>query len=383
MAEFLEEREPGSVFSFGQPIGERFDELIGGSRSDVSIKIFGPDLDLLQQKAEAVRRVVADIPGGADVRREQILGQPFLRIQYDRSRASRNGVDAVQVLDLIETIAGKKVTEILEGERRFDLQIRLSPSFRRNLEAISRLTIPDSRGQIIPLTSVADVLIEDGPAQISREDNHRVIMVSSNVRGRDIAGFVSEGQRKVSVQVELPPGYWIEWGGQFEQLQDALSRLTMVVPLTLLIIFILLYSAFSSLRLTLLILMNVPIAVTGGILALYLRGIPFSISAGVGFIALFGIAVLNGIVLVRYIRDRRQSGEAVYEAVRRAAQVRFRPVLMTALVASLGFIPMAISTSPGAEVQRPLATVVIGGLITSTLLTLFVLPAIYHWFDNK
>jgi cobalt-zinc-cadmium resistance protein CzcA len=261
--------------------------------------------------------------------------------------------------------------------------VRFQEKDRQDLDRIKAIKVADLQGRLIPLNQLADIVVEEGPAQISRENIHRRITVETNVRGRDIARFVAEAQRRIAESVQLPAGYWIEWGGQFENLQQATARLALVVPLTLFLIFVLLYTTFNSARLALLIFVNVPMAATGGIFALFLRGLPFSISAAVGFIALFGVAVLNGLVLVSYIRKMREEGLDAGEAALHGAEIRLRPVLMTALVASLGFLPMAISTSAGAEVQRPLATVVIGGLITSTLLTLLVLPAIYHWFEKE
>jgi cobalt-zinc-cadmium resistance protein CzcA len=383
MAELLKKEVPGSFLSFGQPISERFDELIGGSRADVAIKLFGSDLKTLQETAQRVAAVVADVPGAADVRAEQTAGQPFVRVRVNRAAASRYGISARQVLDVLETVAGKTVGQIFEGEQRFDLQVRFAQKDRSNLQDIRDLTLSDSHGRRVPLGQVANVRVEPGAAQISRENNQRVLIISANVRGRDLAGFVREAQRAVTTRVKLPVGYWLEWSGQYEELQSASRRLALVVPLALLLIFVLLYYTFGSAKVTLLILINVPMAVTGGIFALYFRGLPFSISAGVGFIALFGIATLNGVVLLSYVLQLRAEGGDLTEAVRRAAEIRLRPVLMTALVASLGFIPMALSTSPGAEVQRPLATVVIGGLITSTALTLLVLPALYRWTEMR
>jgi len=382
MAEVLETAVPDCSLSFGQPISERFDELIGGSRSDVAIKLFGSDLGVLRETALKVAAAVEDVDGAADVRVEQTAGQPFVRVRVDRESAGRYGVQVRQILDLLETIAGRTVGQILEGEERFDLQVRLAAAERNELDAIPDLTVSDAGGRQIPLAQVARIRVEPGAAQISREDNQRVIMISANVRGRDLAGFVRDAQRRVGDKVKLPTGYWIKWSGQYEELQSATRRLVFVVPLALLLIFLFLYYTFNSAMMTVLILINVPMAVTGGIFALFFRGIPFSISAAVGFIALFGVATLNGVVLVSYIRQLRDQGIGPLEAARQAAETRLRPVLMTALVASLGFIPMALSTSPGAEVQRPLATVVIGGLVTSTLLTLLVLPAIYRWFDS-
>jgi cobalt-zinc-cadmium resistance protein CzcA len=383
MEKVLETNVPGSVFAFSQPIEERFEEIIGGARADVAIKLYGTDLAVLKEKAEEIGRVVADVPGAADARVEQITGMPYLRIRVNRQAVARYGINASQILDIVETIGGKVVGQVLEAERRFDLQVRFEPDDRNDVEKIKNLKVADGQGRLIPLAQLADIWVEEGPARISRENNRRRITIETNVRGRDLARFVAEARRRVEQTVKLPSGYWLEWGGQFEHLQRASVRLAIVVPLALFLIFVLLYTTFNSARLAALIFINVPMAATGGIFALFVRGMPFSISAGVGFIALFGVAVLNGVVLVSYIKQMREEGAQLMEAAMNAAEIRLRPVLMTALVASLGFVPMALSTSAGAEVQRPLATVVIGGLITSTLLTLLVLPAIYRWFEKE
>ncbi len=377
----LKQNVPGTIFSYSQPIELRMQEIIAGVRSDIAIKIYGEDLNTLRRLALRIAEVVRRIPGAADTKVEQTAGLPYLRIRIDRAAIARYGINAAQILDVVEAMGGKIVGQVLEGQRRFFLQVRFEQADRTDPERIRNIPIADAQGRLIPLGQLADVWLEEGPAQITRENFHRRIAVETNVRGRDIARFVAEARQAIEREVPLPPGYWIEWGGQFKNLQEATRRLTIVVPLTLLLIFILLYTTFGAVRPALLIYLNVPIAATGGILALFVRGMPFSISAGVGFIALFGIAVLNGIVLVSYILRLRREGRDPVQAAIEAARIRLRPVLMTALVASLGFVPMALSTSEGAEVQRPLATVVIGGLITSTLLTLLVIPAVYRWFD--
>jgi cobalt-zinc-cadmium resistance protein CzcA len=312
-----------------------------------------------------------------------MAGLPYLRIHIRRDAIARHGLDASDVLDTVEAMGGKVVGDVIEGNRRFILQVRFKASDRATPDAINNIKVGNSQGHFAPLIQLADVVSEEGPLQIGRDKVHRRITIESNVRERDIASFVAEARAAIAAQVDLPEGYWIEWGGQFEQLQSAQARLAVVVPVTLLLIFVLLYFNFNSVRPALLIYLNVPLATTGGILALFARGMPFSISAGVGFIALFGVAVLNGVVLVTHIAQLRQEGLPVDEAVTRGATTRLRPVLMTALVGSLGFVPMAISSGVGAEVQRPLATVVIGGLISSTLLTLLVIPAVYRWFDRE
>jgi len=384
--EVLMERVPGAIFSFSQPIELRVEELISGVRSNVAIKIYGDDLEQMKRKADEAVRLIRDIPGAADVKAEQVIGLPNIRLRVDREAAARYGVNGQDILDVIQSIGGTHVGTIVEGQKRFFLQVRFGPNVRTNLDALRDLRVPASKsgeGRLIPLSQVASISIEEGPAQISREDIHRRITVEANVRGRDLASFVAEAQQVLDDNLELPPGWYMDWGGQFENLQAASQRLALLVPVALLLIFVLLYSTFNSMRLAALIYMNVPMALTGGIAALVLRDYPFSISAGVGFIALFGVAVLNGVVLVSYILDKQRHGLTPQEAAKEGARIRLRPVLMTALVASLGFLPMAMAHSAGAEVQRPLATVVIGGLITSTLLTLLVVPAVYRWFAPK
>jgi len=375
---------PGMIFSFSQPIQLRVAELIAGVRSDIAIKIFGEDLDTLKEKAEEIAKVVSKIRGAADVKVEQVSGLPQLVIKPDRAKIARYGINVADVNQIIEiAIAGKSAGEVFEGEKRFDLVVRFKEDARNNIDAIKNILVPTPNGSNIPLSQIADVYIEEGPAQISREHGQRRIVVELNVRGRDIGSFVEEAEKIIYEKVKLPPGYYLEWGGTFEQLQRARERLAVVVPLSLFLIFLLLFISFGSIRNVLLVFTGIPFAIVGGIFSLLIRGMLFSISAGVGFIALFGVAVLNGIVMVSFINKLRQEGKPLEEAVIEGATIRLRPVLMTALVASLGFIPMAISTGAGAEVQRPLATVVIGGLITSTLLTLFVLPTLYMWFEKQ
>ena len=388
--EELQEALPGVMFSYSQPIELRVDELISGVRSEVGIKVFAASgsLEDMREVAEQVAAVVREVPGMEEVKVEQTTGLPTMTIDIDREAIARLGVNAQDVLAVIETIGGTQVGTVVEGQRRFSLQVRFDAAVRESLEALRHLPIalPASDGSTapwVPLEQVANVDIKTGPAQISREKIQRKITVELNVRGRDLASAVAEAQERVEAEVELPPGWFIEWGGQFENLAAASKRLALLVPLALLLIFVLLYSTFQSTRLSLLIYLNVPLALTGGIAALLLRGYPFSISAGVGFIALFGIAVMNGVVLVSTIVQRREEGAGVAESAQDAAHSRLRPVLMTALTDIIGFFPMAVAASAGAEVQRPLATVVIGGLVTSMLLTLFVLPAVYRWFATK
>ncbi len=382
----MQEHVPGAIFSYSQPIELRVQELISGVRSDLAIQIYGDDLDLLKEKADEIAAVVSAVPGAADVKAEQTQGLPLLRVRIDRSAIARYGINASQILDVIETVGGKQVGTVLEGQKRFALQVRFSGDVRRNLETVQNLRVgvpqPDGPPLQIPVSQLADISIEEGPAQISRERISRRINVEANVRGRDLASFVADAQEAVE-KVDLPPGWTIEWGGQFENLQAASKRLALLIPVALLLIFVLLYSTFKSGRLAALIYLNVPMAITGGLIALTIRGYPLSISAGVGFIALFGVAVMNGVVLVSYIRQRELEGEDTEQAARQGGMTRLRPVLMTALTDIIGFAPMAIATSAGAEVQRPLATVVIGGLCTSLLLTLLVLPSVYTWFAER
>lgn len=380
--EALEREVPGNVLSYSQPIELRVQELIAGVRSDLAITLFGEDLDELRRVGADIVRVVSAVPGAADVKLEQTTGLPFLRVKIRRDEIARYGINASQVLDVVQTMGGRTVGEVLEGQRRFDIQVRFTPESRSDVERIRSLKVADPQGRMIPLSQLADIVVEEGPAQITRENIHRRIAVEANVRGTDLASFVADVQQAVATQVTLPTGYYVEYGGQFENLQRASSRLLLVVPVALFLIFVLLYTTFGAVRPALLIYFNIPIAATGGIAALMLRGMPFSISAAVGFIALFGVAVLNGVVMVSYFIELRRQGRSVDEAVLTGAELRLRPVLMTALVAGLGFVPMALSSGAGAEVQRPLATVVIGGLLTSTALTLLVLPALYRWFES-
>jgi cobalt-zinc-cadmium resistance protein CzcA len=382
MADRLAHEIPGVGLSFTQPIEMRFNELIAGVRSDVGVKVFGDDLDVLKAKADQVVRVLSSIPGAADVKAEQVAGLPMARIIVNRSEIARYGINASEVLETVEAIrAGRNVGTIYEGRKRFDLVARFPDAVGKDLESLAQIPAGGNNGrQIVPLGQLAKLEYSTGPAQISREQIQRRVVVETNVRGRDLGGFVREARARVARDVKLDPGYYFEWGGQFENLERASSRLLLVVPLTLGLIFSLLYFAFKSAPMALIIFLNVPFAATGGVFALALRGMPFSISAAVGFIALFGVAVLNGVVLLSYVRTLQESGKSASDAAYEGAQVRYRPVMLTALVASLGFVPMALSHGMGAEVQRPLATVVIGGLLTSTTLTLLVLPTVYAWF---
>ncbi|MBI2840165.1 MAG: efflux RND transporter permease subunit [Acidobacteria bacterium] len=382
MNEALTESVPGVGISFTQPIEMRFNELIAGVRSDVGIKLFGDDLETLRKKGDEIARVVATVHGAADVKAEQTSGLPVIRVKVDRDRCARYGISVGDVLDTVEAArAGKVVGTVFEGQQRFALVVRFDDDAARTMDSLANVPVASPGGASIPLGQLATIAMETGPAQISREAVRRRIVVELNVRGRDVASFVSEAQERISREVALPAGYYLRWRGQFETLQAASRRLAVVVLIALTLIFAMLYFTFGSIKPAALIYLNVPFAATGGVVALLLRGLPFTISAGVGFIALFGVAVLNGVVLMTQVRDIESKADlTTLEVLRRACALRMRPVLMTALVASLGFVPMAIATGSGAEVQRPLATVVIGGLVTSTILMLFILPAIYSLF---
>jgi cobalt-zinc-cadmium resistance protein CzcA len=381
--EALKRSLPGQNFSYSQPIELRVAELISGVRSDVALKIYGDDLAALERLAQETVTVLSKVPGAADVKAEQTAGLPVLRVKIDRQAIARHGINAGEVLEVLSTVGGREVGVVLEGQRRFALTVRFDPAARNSVEKVRGLKVRAPSGALIPLSELADIHIEDGPAQISHESGRRRVTVELNVRGRDLGGFVADAKQAVDASGVIPAGYFTDWGGQFENLEEASNRLMIVVPLALALIFVMLFAANGSAKLASLIYLNVPFAVTGGLFALGIRGLPLSISAGVGFIALFGVAVLNGLVLVSYLEERRRGGLSAREAAYEGARVRLRPVLMTALVASLGFIPMAVASGAGAEVQKPLATVVIGGLITSTILTLVVLPTLYAWMMGR
>jgi cobalt-zinc-cadmium resistance protein CzcA len=370
---------PGNNYEFTQPIEMRFNELIAGVRADVAVKVYGDDLATLQSLGTEIESIVARVPGGADVVLEQMTGLPVLTVEPRRTVLARYGLDVSDLQHVVATaVGGRAVGEVFEGDRRFDLVIRLPESRRNDPRTLEALPVPLPDGGYVPLRELATLQIVEGPNAINRENGKRRAVVTANVRGRDLGSFVADARERIAAEIVVPAGYWLEFGGSFEQLISGAERLRLVVPTTLLLILLLLYLAFRSLRDSLLVFSGVPLALTGGVLALWLRDIPLSISAGVGFIALSGVAVLNGIVLVSFIRNLRHEGVALHEAIVHGALTRLRPVLMTALVASLGFVPMAFNTGVGAEVQRPLATVVIGGIVSSTLLTLLVLPALYR-----
>ena len=394
----------GSNFEFSQPIRMRFNHLLSGVFSDVAVKVFGDDMDVLLRNAEDAAELVRRIPGASHVKVEQVTGLPILTVKLKRAEMARYGLNVSEVQDIVEiAVGGKSAGQVFEGDRRFDIVVRLPEKLRTDVEALKRIPVPlprpdtgaelvrtsvnpsEERKQrsFVTLGSVADLAVVIGPNQISREDGKRRVVVTCNVRDRDLGSFVDEAQKTIKEGMKLPAGYWITWGGEFEQLISAAKRLEIVVPLALFLILALLFVAFGSLRYALLVFTGVPLALTGGILALWLRDIPLSISAAVGFIALSGVAVLNGLVMITFINKLREDGNTVEEAVIQGALTRLRPVLMTALVASLGFVPMAFATGTGAEVQKPLATVVIGGLLSSTFLTLMVLPALYSLVERR
>jgi cobalt-zinc-cadmium resistance protein CzcA len=384
MSKKLESEVPGAAsLEYLQPIEMRVNELIAGTRGDLAVKLFGDDLEVLAEKGEEIERTLAKVNGAEETKVEVTTGLPQLQIKPDRAAIARYGLNVENVNELVESIfAGQKAGEVFEGEQRFDIVLRLNEDSSKSVESVRALILTAPNGQRVPLAQVADIALVEGAAQISREATRRRIVVSTNVRDRDIASFVAEAKEKIGTEVKLPPGYYLQWGGAFENLERATNRLLIVVPIALFLIFVMLFSTFGSAKQALMIYTGIPFAIVGGVVALALRGMPFSISAGVGFIALFGVAVLNGVVMISFINHLREEGKSVIEAVNEGSMTRLRPVLMTALVASLGFIPMALATSAGAEVQRPLATVVIGGLITSTLLTLLILPTLYAWFEK-
>jgi cobalt-zinc-cadmium resistance protein CzcA len=381
---------PGNNYEFTQPIQMRFNELISGVRTDVAVKVYGDDIEVMLNSAEQIESILKEIPGAADVKVEQTTGLPMLTVKLDRASLARYGLSVDDVQQLVSTaLGGTSVGEVFEGDRRFEIVVRLPEKIRTDVEGLGELPVPlplrsaSTTRSFIPLREVAVIEMVQGPNQVSRENGKRRIVVTANVRGRDLGSFVTEAQRRVRAAEVAPPGYWVEYGGTFEQLISASNRLMIVVPAALLLVFGLLYLSFRSIKDALLVFSGVPLALTGGVAALYLRDIPFSISAGVGFIALSGVAVLNGLVIISFIRTLRAEGRSLDIAIEEGCLTRLRPVLLTALVAGLGFLPMALATGPGSEVQRPLATVVIGGILSSTLLTLVTLPVLYRMVHDE
>ena len=378
------EKIPGIGLNITQPIALKVDELISGVKSQIAIKLFGDDMDTLKEKADDIARVVSGVKGVADLRVEQTAGQPYLTVDIDRRAIARYGINVADIQEIIETaIGGKAATEVFEGDRRFAVLLRFPEEKRNSVEAIGRIFVKSASGANIPMSTIAKISISEGPVQVSRENSKRRIVIECNVEGRDIGGFVAEAQKLIAEKTKLPSGYYITWGGAFENQQRAMKRLSIVVPLTIALIFFLLFTTFNSMRYAGLIILNLPFAMIGGIFGLWISGQYLSVPASVGFIALFGVAVLNGVVLVSYINKLREDGMELIEAIVTGCEKRLRPVLMTALVAILGLVPMLFATGPGSEVQKPLATVVVGGLITSTLLTLIVLPTLYRWVEEK
>jgi cobalt-zinc-cadmium resistance protein CzcA len=376
----------GNVYEFSQPIQLRFNELLAGTRGDLAVKVFGEEFEPMLKAANQVATILRGTEGADDVKVEQTAGLPFLEIKINKTEAARLGLSTSAIQDVIgAAIGGREAGMVFEGDRRFPIVVRLNDKVREDREALENIPVPlppgvNGRASSVLLKQVASFSVTEGPNQISRENGRRRVVVTANVRGRDIGSLVAEAQAKVASGVQLPAGYYVTWGGQFENLASARQRLMVVVPVCFFLIFLLLFSALNSAKDALLVFSAVPLALTGGIAALWLRGMPFSVPAAVGFIALSGVAVLNGLVMLTYIKQLIAEGKPRREAILEGAMTRLRPVAMTALVASLGFVPMALATETGAEIQRPLATVVIGGLISATLLTLVILPALYARF---
>ena len=375
---------PGVRLSFSQPIALRVNEIISGIKSDVAVKLFGPDLDLMREHAGRIAAAMGGLRGAEDVKVEQVSGMPVVEVRLDRQKAARYGIDAGTVNETIETaMAGREVTTIQEGQMRFAAVVRFPDRHRQDLAALRRLLIPASGGKSVPLSEIAAIARVEAPAQISREKAMRRVAVECNVRGRDLGGFVAELRGRIApLLAGLPAGYWVEFGGQFENQQRAMRRLAIVVPVAMALIFILLFSALGSLRAAFMVMTNLPFALVGGIFAIVLMGINLSVPSSIGFIALFGVAVQNGTLLVTFFQQLRERGLGIEEAVRRGCTVRFRPLLMTSAAMLLGLVPMIYATGSGAEIQRPMAAVVLGGLVSSLLLTLLVLPALYALVEN-
>jgi cobalt-zinc-cadmium resistance protein CzcA len=384
MAKAAEAKGLGLSAPITQPIEMRFNELLEGARADIAVKIFGQELAVLEKAQTDARGILEKIPGTGDVEFDAFGKAPVLEITLNRTNMTRYNVHAAEVNKVVAaSLGGANVGSFIEGNRRFDIVVRMPEEQREKLEQLDKLPLRTSDGGLIPLGKVANISMVERVGTINREAGQRRAALLVNLRGRDVQTWVNEAQQKLAAELKLPDGYFLEFGGQFKNLQSARARLAIVVPLVLALVFVLIFAAFGSLRQALVIYSGVPLAVTGGVFALVLRGLPFSISAGIGFIALSGVAVLNGVVLISYFNQLREQGRDVLESVREGSMTRLRPVLMTALVASLGFVPMAVATGSGAEVQRPLATVVIGGIISSTFLTLVLLPTLYEWLERK
>ncbi|UCE08414.1 MAG: efflux RND transporter permease subunit, partial [bacterium] len=370
--------------NFAQPIQNVFDELLAGVKSELAVKVFGENLEVIKQKAEEIRQAIRHVQGVADLSVEQSFGQPQVQVIVDRQKCARYGINVDEVQEIVEAaIGGEVVGQVYQGVRRFDILVRMKEEFRNTAKSISQLYVHTTAGNLIPLYDVADIKTVIGPVQLNREDNQRRWMVLCNIRGRDMGSVVKDIRHIIDEKVDLPPGYYIEFGGQFENQQRAMQRLKIIVPLTALLIFVILFSSFGSVRNALLIIINLPLALIGGVVALWISGQYLSVSASVGFIALFGVSVENGIVMVSYFNQLRRSGKNLHDVLVEGTQLRLRPVLMTAMTTTLGLLPLLVSRGIGAEVQRPLATVVVGGLIMATLLTLFVLPILYGVLERK
>ncbi len=374
----------GISFGFSQPIQCRIDELVAGTRAQLILKLFGDDLDVLSEKSVEIARVLSSLEGGTDLNTEKVSGQPYLTVDIDRAKIARYGLNISDVQNVIEiAVAGKPASKFYEENRSFDITVRLPEEKRNSLEAIKNLLITTKTGMNIPLEQLADVKMVEGPVQISRQDGIRRIGIEMNVSGRDIGSFVAEAKQKIKQNVTLPPGYYLTWGGQFENQQRAMNRLMIIGPVAIGLILLLLYVTFRSIRLALLVICNLPFALIGGIFALYLSGQYLSVPASVGFVVLFGVAVLNGLVLVSRISQLREEGFELREAIRKGSLDRLRPVLMTASISIFSLMPMLLASGAGSEIQKPLATVVVGGLVTSTLLTLLLIPLVYGWFEKR
>jgi cobalt-zinc-cadmium resistance protein CzcA len=374
----------GIDYAFTQPIDMRVSEMLTGVRAAMAIKLYGDDLQLLEEKSKQIESLVKDVPGAIDVFRGQLSGQVYLEIEILPQAISRFGVNVEDINRLVEVaVGGRVITEVIEGNQRIGVLLRYPETARTSPAAIGALRVETPKGEKIPLSSLANIHEVDGPVEIARESTKRQVVIQANVDGRDVVGFVDEIQALIDREVQLPAGYFITFGGQFENQQRAAARLSLVVPISIVLIFIMLFTTFRSLRQAGLIILNIPFAMIGGVVSLYLSGLYLSVPASVGFITLFGVAVLNGVVMVSYFNQLREAGRSVLEAVQEGAERRLRPVLMTAMIASLGLVPLLTATGPGSELQRPLAVVVIGGLITSTLLTLILLPTLYAWLEGK
>ena len=375
---------PGVELAISQPIAARVDEMVSGVRSQVAIKLFGDDLDKLKDTGDAIARVLSSIRGSTDLRVEKVSGQEYLTVKIDRAAIARFGINVEDVNDVIEiAVKGRDATLVYEGERRYVAVVRFPESFRNNIESISNILLTAPSGAVVPLKDLASITLADGPAQVSRESAKRRLVIGANVQGRDMGGFVAEAQARIAAEVKLPEGYYLAWGGQFENMERAMSRLTVIIPITIGAIFFLLFMLFDSVRYATLVITVLPLASIGGLVGLFVSGEYLSVPAAVGFINLWGIAVLNGVVLVSFIRQLREQGHDQLHAVIEGCTHRFRPVMMTASVAMLALIPMLFSTGPGSEVTRPLAVVVIGGLFSCTALTLLLVPVLYRWFEER